>query len=81
MSRWGARNGLHYAEAAMRSELVDVSVILIHETDAAWKVRETDTDIWIPKSVGQLDPNPDGKSYTLTLPRSWFEDKGFVGDL
>lgn len=55
------------------SEIVDIEVTLVHQTDDAWLVTTDGAHkAWIPKSVGELDGT------TLTLPRSWAEDKELV---
>ena len=46
----------------MESDLVDVEVILKHETESAWLVDDGDEDpVWIPKSQAEFD----GKILTL----------------
>jgi hypothetical protein len=64
-------------------ELTDLTVELVHETEKAWLVSQglKDKDgkqinIWIPKSVGELEP--EGNLYILTLPVRYAEDKGLV---
>jgi len=64
-------------------ELTDITVELVHETEKAWLVSQglKDEDgkqinIWIPKSVGELEP--EGNLYILTLPVRYAEDKGLV---
>ena len=61
----------------MPSELVDFPVQLIHETDAAYRVSDGTVEAWLPKSVAELEKNSDG-TYTCTIPRKWYEDKGFA---
>ena len=58
----------------MRSSLVDVEVVLIHQTEKAWLVESTNTgkQTWIAKSMGELDEN------ILTLPRRLAESKELV---
>ena len=67
----------------MSKELTDITVELVHETEKAWLVSQglKDEDgkqinIWIPKSVGELEP--EGNLYILTLPVRYAEDKGLV---
>lgn len=58
-----------------RSDLIDVDVDLIHETDRAW-LFSTDGEnrIWVPKTLGEYDE--DGKQ--VALPRRIAEEKGLV---
>ena len=60
----------------MKSELRDYAVKLITETPKAWLVHDGKKDFWIPKSVGELELNRDGKTYTLTVPAYWAVNKG-----
>lgn len=62
-----------------RSDLVDIEVVLKHETDKAWLVNEGDFDAWIPKSRGELEKNPaPSRTWTLTIPQGLAEEKGLV---
>jgi hypothetical protein len=59
-----------------RSTLVDITVILVHETEMAWLVDSGElTKCWIPKSRGELEKNSDGKTYTLTIDQRLAEEK------
>lgn len=58
--------------------LHDITVQLIHETDKAWLLNDgAKENVWVPKSWGELDNNPDG-TYTLTMPESKCKEKGFI---
>lgn len=63
----------------MKSDLVDIPVILHHETALAILVSD-DGDrkraIWIPKTACEIEPN--GKVWTLTLPERVALEKGLV---
>jgi hypothetical protein len=50
-----------------KTNLIDLTVTLIHETEKAWLVNDGTRKTWVPKSWGELEKNPDGKSYTLTI--------------
>lgn len=54
--------------------LTDLACELIHETAKAWLLDFGDNQVWIPKSVGELDE----KQTTITLPERWAVDKGLV---
>lgn len=63
----------------MLSDLVDVTVVVEHETDKAWLVNDGGkTKVWVPKSKGEIERNRDGRTWTLTMPQWLAEDKGFV---
>lgn len=51
----------------MRSDLVDLEVDLIRETDKAVLVRShnTGTEAWVPRSQCEIEPQ--GNHHTLTL--------------
>ena len=62
-----------------RSSLTDITVILKHETQKAWLLDCGElTPIWLPKSQGELELNPDKKTWTLTLEQHVAEEKGFI---
>jgi hypothetical protein len=50
-----------------KTNLIDLTVTLIHETEKAWLVNDGTRKTWVPKSWAELEKNPDGKSYTLTI--------------
>lgn len=52
----------------MKSDLVDISVIVRHETDKAVLVDHGGEEpIWLPLSQIEIEPNHDG-THTVTLP-------------
>jgi hypothetical protein len=62
-----------------RSDLIDITVRIIHETEKAWLVDHGETtQCWIPKSRGEIEKNSDGKTYTLTIDQRLAEEKGMV---
>lgn len=60
------------------SEVVDVEVGLVRETEKAWLVLSTDTgkQDWVPKALCELE-RAQGL-YTLTLPTWMAIEKGLV---
>lgn len=68
----------------MPRELTDITVTLIHRTEEpngdpkAYLLHDGTTQAWVPASACELDLNPDGKSYTATLPVRLAEEKGFT---
>ncbi len=61
-----------------RSELFDITVQLIHQTEKAYLVTaDEDREVWLPKSVCELEPNNDG-TYTLTAPAKMLQEKGLI---
>lgn len=68
-----------------KSDLFDVSVSLVHETEMAWLVTDGEVSplgpqpekMWIPKSQAELEDNEDG-SWTLTAPEWLLEAKGLI---
>jgi hypothetical protein len=63
----------------MAHNLVDVTVVLKHETERAWLVDHGGKKPeWVPKSKAELEPNKDGKTHTLTLEQWLAEEKEMV---
>jgi len=62
-----------------RSDLVDISVVLVHETDRAWLVDHGGSEnVWLPKSRCELAQEAGGKIWTLTLPECVANEKGLI---
>lgn len=61
-----------------RSTLTDLPCELVHETDKAWLLDFGDNQSWVPKSIGELELNPDGVTATVTLPERWATENGLV---
>lgn len=59
----------------MRSNLVDVAVTLVHETEKAGLFDHGGSEnVWVPKSVGEYD----AREGTLTLPEPLAREKGLL---
>lgn len=58
----------------MKSDLVDIDVRIVHETEKAWLLNTGEKEFWIPKSACEVsrkyDAGTGGKRsvYTLTVP-------------
>jgi hypothetical protein len=69
-----------------RSDLYDIDVELVHETEKAWLVHDgTLKDdgklnmVWIPKSQAQLEkPGESGPLRTLTAPEWLLKSRGLI---
>ena len=57
-----------------KSDLVDIDLITVHETAAAWCVAldEDSEEVWLPKSAVERDGG------TYTIPERLAEQKGLV---
>jgi hypothetical protein len=61
----------------MRSDLIDIDVDLIHETDRAVLVSVGGAKaVWVPKSACEIER--EGKGWKLTLREALAVDKGLV---
>lgn len=66
-----------------RSDLHDVGVELVHETEKAWLVHDGTlvngelNKVWIPKSQAELDKTT-RPLFTLTAPEWLLKDKGLI---
>lgn len=57
----------------VKSEIIDITVTLVHETEKAWKVNDGKKEFWVPKSIGELEKR--GKVfYELSVPE-WLAEK------
>lgn len=62
-----------------RSNLIDLSVVLVHETDRAVLIDHGGAEnVWLPKSLCEIERDPNGKTWTLTLPERIAEEKGLI---
>lgn len=66
----------------MRSDLIDLSVVVIRETDKAWGIQDEskpETVIWLPKSQCEITSikNPSGVA-ELTCPEWLAKEKGLI---
>jgi hypothetical protein len=62
-----------------KSDLVEIDVVLHHETEKAFKVSTDGNDdkaAWVPKSQCQL--SGDGRNRTLELPEWMAQQKGLI---
>lgn len=66
----------------MKSNVIDLSVQFQHATDRAICIRDVESgpDIWIPKSLCEIDPAAParGQVITLTTDESTAIDRGLV---
>lgn len=63
----------------MKSNLIDIIVIIVHETEKVWLLGHGfESYTWIPKSRAEIAPNMDGKTHTLTLEQAFAEEKEMV---
>jgi hypothetical protein len=62
----------------MRSDLIDITVSVIVETEKAWLVTDTipEKGVWVPKSQAEIEPAATGGLHTLTLPEWLAIEKG-----
>ncbi len=62
-----------------RSHLIDVSVVLVHETDRAVLVDHGGSEnVWLPKSAIEIERDAGGKTWTVTLPERLASEKGMI---
>lgn len=65
-----------------RSNLVDISVLFVHQTDRAILVRETEADegTWLAKSQCEMSPSEPhrGEPVEITLPEWLAKEKGLI---
>lgn len=62
----------------MTRQLADVECEIIHETDAAYKLRaDNDVEGWVPKSICEVDDD-DEENIVITMPLEFAISKGFV---
>ena len=69
------------ANDAFRSDLVDVAVVLHHETEKEVLVSETadrKTAVWLPKSAIEIEPDGHANLVTVTLPVRLEKEKGLI---
>ena len=65
----------------MKSDLVDVAVCRMAETDKAILVSETgekENAVWLPKSQVEIENDGHANFVTVTLPQWLAKDKGFI---
>lgn len=63
----------------MRSDLIDISVTLVHQTDKAILVDHGGGEnVWPPKSAVEFERDANGKTWTVTLPERLALEKGLI---
>jgi hypothetical protein len=65
----------------MRSDLVEVTVLLVTQTDKAVLVSDTGESrdaVWVPKSQIEIEETDREGAYVITLPEWLAIEKGFV---
>ncbi len=66
----------------MKYDLVDIEMVLHHETEKAVLVSDTgerDEAVWLPKSAVEIEPHPKARGVvTITLPERLATDKGLI---
>lgn len=64
----------------MKSDLIDVTVQKLHETDLAVLVTDTvpDEAVWLPKSAIEIAPSEVPGFYIVTMPEGLALEKGFI---
>ena len=68
-------------EASMKSDLIDIEVYIVRETNLAWCVTAIDvrTDsVWVPKSQCEVERRDDSRFATMTMPESFALEKGLI---
>ncbi len=62
-----------------RSDLVDISVVLVHQTEKAVLVDHGgDGNVWLPRSAIEIEKDSNGKTWTVTLPERLAQEKGLI---
>lgn len=62
-----------------RSDLIDVSVVLVHQTDKAVLVDHGgEANVWLPRSQIEIEKDSNGKTWTITLPERLAQSKGLL---
>lgn len=62
-----------------RSDLVDITVTLVHETAKAVLVDHGgEANVWLPKAAIEIEPNSNGKTHTVTLKERLAHEKGLI---
>lgn len=64
----------------MKSNLIDITLIKVHETDKAVLVKETEKSdpVWLPKSQIEIETTKKAGIVMVTMPDYIAEDKGFI---
>jgi hypothetical protein len=62
----------------MKSDLIDVIVIVKHTTERAVLVTDGTRQAWLPLSQVEVAANEDGRTHTLTLPEWLAHERGLI---
>lgn len=65
----------------MRSDLVDLTLVKVHETDKAVLFKETpesEEGVWLPKSQIEMEPTSRNNIFIVTLPETLAHDKELI---
>lgn len=64
----------------MKSDLVDIVGVLVHETPKAYLFRFDDDKepVWLPKSLVEIETDCARKCVIMTMPQRLAEEKGMV---
>ena len=64
----------------MRSNLIEIEVLQLHETEKAALVTLQDLDkgVWLPKSAIEIEPSGGAGIWTLTIPEPLALEKGLI---
>lgn len=64
----------------MRSDVIDVTVQRLHETDKAVLVTDSvpENGVWLAKSMIEIEPSEVGGLLTVTLPEWLALEKGLI---
>lgn len=65
----------------MRREILDLTMHIHHETDAAIRASDTGEDkdaVWLPKSQIEIERKGSGPTAVITLPEWLAMDKGLI---
>lgn len=58
-----------------KRELIDLPYDrLVHETEKAWLFNFGGKEVWLPKSLAELDPD----EHVVIIPYNWAYDKGLI---
>lgn len=62
-----------------RSDLIDISVVLVHQTEKAVLVDHGgEANVWLPRSAIEIEKDGNGKTWTITLPERLAAEKGLI---
>lgn len=62
-----------------RSDLIDISVVLVHQTEKAVLVDHGgESNVWLPRSAIEIEKDGNGKTWTVTLPEPLAVEKGLI---